>query len=274
MQYIGGMRLSRFLLTACAFGLAISTHAEARPLDSYKSIIDRNPFGLKDPVAPPVKETNPPPTQVKKEDFYLTGISTIGNPKRPKAYLVAKDASKKEYDQKFYNLSIGDKQGDVTLQEIDAKGRRVKIVYLGEEKWLSMKENGVPAPSGGAPAMAGVPGAPGVPGMTPPHAIPAPLPLPTAGGASQAQPISYPNASNTRRPVRTTGNYGANYNAPGVNMGGGVPTVGTLTPGVTTPGVDSVARNSPPPGPQTDADVLKQILMMQSQKDGPPVPTF
>ena len=251
-------------------------------MDIYKSIIDRNPFGLKDPVIPPPKDTNPPPAQVKKEDFYLTGISTIGNPKRPKAYLVAKDASKKDYDQKFYNLGIGDKQGEVTLQEVDAKGRRVKIVYLGEEKWLSMKENGVPAPAGGAPAMAGVPGAHGAPGMTPPGGVPVPvpLPLPTPGGASQAQPISYPNASNTRRPVRTTGNYGANYSSPGMNMGGGVPTVGTLTPGMATPGVDGIARNAPPPGPQTDAEVAAQIINMhanaikdaQSGVISPPVP--
>ena len=40
---------------------------------------------------------------------------------------------------------IGDRQGDLQLLDVDAKGRRVKVVYQGEEKWLSMKENGVPA---------------------------------------------------------------------------------------------------------------------------------
>src|SRR5687767_3827836 len=127
MYYIGSMQVLRMLSVACSIGFVFNVAAETRPMDSYKSIVDRNPFGLKDPVPVTPPPTNQPPPP-KKEDFYLTGISTIGNPKRPKAYLIAKDGSKKEYDQKFYNLGIGDKQGDVTLQEIDAKGRRVKIV--------------------------------------------------------------------------------------------------------------------------------------------------
>ena len=119
------------------------------------------------------------------------------------------------------------------------------------------------------------------PGTVPP---PVPLPLPNNGGAAgQPQPVSYPNAGNTRRPVRTTmpnmtanttGNYGAqasygapvNYGAPTMTQPGGMPTVGN-------PGAPGGNPNVPQ-GPQTDADVVKQILLMQSQKDGPPVPTF
>src|SRR5688572_8003492 len=110
MSYIGRMQMRRTILTALALVSAtLVAQAESRPMDSYKSIIDRNPFGLKDPTPPPPPVTNQAPV-TKKEDFYLTGISTIGNPKRPKAYLIAKDSSKKEYDQKFYNLGIGDRQ--------------------------------------------------------------------------------------------------------------------------------------------------------------------
>lgn len=288
MTYIGGMQVARIGLSVCALGFALTAGAESRPLDTYKSIIDRNPFGLKDPPTPPVKDTNPPPTQVKKEDFYLTGISTIGNPKRPKAYLLAKDASKKEYDQKFYNLSVGDRQGDVTLQEIDPKGRRVKIAYLGEEKWLSMKDNGVPGPTGVAPGMPGAPGAPMVPGMTPAGGMPAPvpLPLPNSGGGvvrgAQPQPVTYPNASNARRTLRTAGgsfNTGGipapTYNAPGampISTISGAPGVPTGQPGGPTV----------PAGPQTDAEVAEQIIRMQAtqeyqRKQGiptPPIPTF
>src|SRR5688572_12648498 len=81
MPYIRRMQGARqFILTACVVGSAIGGFAEAPVGDSYKSIVDRNPFGLKDPPPPPpAKDPNPPPA-VKKEDFYLTGISTIGNP--------------------------------------------------------------------------------------------------------------------------------------------------------------------------------------------------
>lgn len=236
MRYIADMHVTRSLIAAFAFALVLPGNAESRPFDTYNTIVVRNPFGLKDPPQQVIKDTNPPAPPVKKEDFYLTGISTIGNPKRPKAYLLAKDASKKDYDQKFYSLNIGDRQGDVTLQEIDSKGRRVKIEYLGEEKWLSMKDNGVPAPAGG-PA----PGGPMQPGMmAPPGGMPAPVPLPLpqgGGGPMQsAQPVSYPNAGNSaRRPIRTTGNFGA---------------------------MNSVQHDSP----QTDADVLRQIVMMKAQE--------
>src|ERR1044071_2112287 len=180
MPYIRRMQgAPQFILAALVIGCAVGDRAEAPPPDTYKSIVDRNPFGLKDPPSPPPpKDTNTAPP-VKKEDFYLTGISTIGNPKKPKAYLLAKDQSKKDYDQKFYNLAVGDKQGEVTLMEIDTKGRRVKIVYLGEEKWLNMKDNGFPSPAG-PPMAAGGPGQAlpiynnGVP--PPPGAIPIPLP--------------------------------------------------------------------------------------------------
>jgi hypothetical protein len=241
MFYSGGMLVTRLIFGACTFALAFSAAAEARPMDTYNTIVVRNPFGLKEPPPPVVKDTNPPAQPPKKEDFYLTGISTIGNPKRPKAYLLAKDASKKDYDQKYYSLTVGDSQGDVKLQEIDSKGRRVKIEYLGEEKWLSMKDNGVPAPAG-APA-----GGPMQPGMVAPPggvAAPIPLPLPNGGGAV-AQPISYPNAgNNNRRPIRTAG-YGS--------------TAGNF--GAVTPD-----------GPQTDADVLKQIITMkQGEKAGIPI---
>lgn len=206
------------ILAAFVIGTTFGARAEAPAANTYNSIVDRNPFGLKDPPPPPPpKDTNTPPP-VKKEDFYLTGISTIGNPKKPKAYLLAKDQSKKDYDQKFYSLAVGDKQGEVTLMEIDTKGRRVKIGYLGEEKWLSMKDNGVPTPAGPPVAM-GVPGQAmpihnnGVP--PPPGAVPIPLPVPNANpnvaaGQSPA-PITYPNAANmTRRPVRSTGRQNTN----------------------------------------------------------------
>lgn len=229
------------ILAACAFGVVVSATAEPRALDNYKSIIDRNPFGLKDPpkIEPP--QTNAPPKDIKKEEFYLTGISTIGTPKRPKAYLIAKDSQKKDYDQKFYNLTVGDRQGDVQLQEIDEKGRRVRIVYLGEEKWLSMKENGVPAPAGPAPGPPGIPN-PAMPGQPiPPGAVP----LPGAAPVAQPQPLNYPNANNRRTP-RSSPGVGAAYSSS------------------ILPSPSGAGNNSANHGPQSEAELLQQIATMQN----------
>jgi hypothetical protein len=284
VNYSGIMQLIRVLLAACVLGFTLPSFAEARLLDQYKSIIDRNPFALKDPPPPaPVATVAPKPE--KKEEFYLTGISTIGNAKRPKAYLVCKDGNKKEYDQKFYNLTVGDRQGDLTLLDVDPKGRRVKVVYMGEEKWLSMKEDGVPAPAGPAPGVPGAPIMPGAPGGAMPGT--APLPLPGSGGAPVAhpQPLSYPNANSNRRIPRTANsgyngyNNNAGYSAPnGTVSATGTPTMaGSVLPAASAGNVPPV-----PQGPQTEADVALQLLNMQanyqnSLKHGipsPPIPTL
>lgn len=245
------------ILGLCAFGLAFGAKAEQRGMDAYKSIVDRNPFGLKDPPPAVVKDA-PKTNEVKKEDFYLTGISTIGNPNRPKVYLISKDPQKKQYDEKYFNLTLGDRNGDLMLNEVDVKGRRVRITYLGEEKWLSMKDNGVPAPAGPAP------GAPGVPTLPPGSIVPppggnAPIPLPNAHNPSipQPQPLSYPNANNANRRAIRTSNTGANQNTGYSGYGGvsgAVPNVPTTTAG----GSGTYA------GPQTDAEMLQHIINLQN----------
>jgi len=278
-------RTLRILSAVCTLSFVLNLGAESRSLDTYNSIVDRNPFGLKDPPVVQPPQTNAPPA-VKKEDFYLTGISTIGNPKKPKAYLLAKDASKKDYEQKYYNLGIGDRQGDVSLQEVDAKGRRVKILYLGEEKWLSMKENGVPAPTGPAPGMQGVPGMQGhgniggAPGAVGPGGMPAPipLPLPNGGGVSpqQAAPVLYPNAGNVRRNVRSSGvnmTGGINgaptsYQYPGGTAAGNLASANAIAanPNVVNFGNQNGNPNSPQPqqAPQPEVDIAQQLLNMHA----------
>jgi hypothetical protein len=175
----------------------ISKAGDQRPPDIYRSIAERNAFGLKDAPAPvQAQPTNAAPQPAKKEDFYLTGISTIGNTNRPKAYLMSKDLSKKDYDQKYYTLSVGDKKGDVTLKQIDEKGRRVLIAYGGEEKWLSMQDNGVPAPTS-APAVNALPLIPGAPGAIPPP--PAVGNAPSGEAATGQQALNYTNNSYRNR---------------------------------------------------------------------------
>jgi hypothetical protein len=271
MHYTAGMQVARILFAVCTFGLTLSVTAELRQMDHYKSIVDRNPFGLKDP--PPVEPAKPkeaPKPPEKKEEFYLTGISTIGHNKKPKAYLLAKDAAKKEYDQKYYNLFVGDRQGDVSLLDVDTKGRRVKIAYLGEEKWLSMEENSVPAPTGPAPGVPGMmPGVPGAPGAQPLNGAAIPVPLPGAAPHPVPQPAP---AYNTRRTPRSANNaYNNNYNPGGYSAPMGsmpAPAFNSATAANTSylPSGPGAVQNAVPvpPGPQTDADVAEQILKMKA----------
>ena len=141
-----------------------------KSLDIYRSIIARNPFNLKDPPTAAAEPAKPPGPPEKKTEYYLTGISTVGFPRFPKvAYLMNKDPNKKEYAEKHINLRLGDRAGDIVLNEIDEEGRRVKVTLKNEQLWLSMKDNGVPAPAAAPIApVGGVPGAGGVrPGIQP-----------------------------------------------------------------------------------------------------------
>lgn len=133
-------------------------------LDGYRTIIERNPFNLKDAPAPSEVPKTPEPVK-KPQEFYLTGISTVGYPRFPKmAYLMNKDPGKKEYAEKYLSMRLGDRSGDVVLNEIDEVGRRVKITLKNEQLWLSMKDNGVPAPAAAQPVVN--PGG-ALPGATP-----------------------------------------------------------------------------------------------------------
>src|SRR4051812_11950478 len=107
MTYSLGMRIMGSIVLSASVLATTAMNAAERSMDQYRSIIDRNPFGLK-PMPPPIvtQPKNDTPTP-KNEQFYLTGISTIGYPNKPKkAFLMNKDNSKKEYSDKFYNMQI------------------------------------------------------------------------------------------------------------------------------------------------------------------------
>jgi hypothetical protein len=233
------MQLGRGVFALGALTAVFAVFAESRNATEYDSIANRNAFGLKDaPPAPLQTPTNRPPSEAKKEEFYLTGISTIGTPKHPKAYLVAKDAQKKDYDQKYYNLAVGDRQGDVTLKEIDEKGRRVRIEYQGEDKWLTMKDNSVPTPSGPT-ATNNFPGNP-MPGhpLTPPAAAPPPLPGANTASAGSTEP--------TNHRIRRNVNYGS---AGRSMMGYGYSASPNVTAGVSSVNEASFQANGTAPNP-------------------------
>jgi hypothetical protein len=281
-------RLARPLLLTAALVASISwAQAENRPMDNYRSIIDRNPFGLKPVPPPPPAPTNNPTPIEKPAEFYLTGISTVGYPKRPKrAYLMNKDNSKKDKD-KYYTLSLNEPAvNDMRLDEVDEKARRVKITYQDKEMWLSMKDNGVPAPAGGGMPMPGMPAIPGMqPGMNPgiapqPSAIPLPNgAVPTANPA-MSQP-SYPSQNLNRRIPRSgsTGTF---------TPGGTAAAATAATAAIPGPTINfgnssvpaqpsAIPPNAPPAAPPLDP--AEQYLRMKLEETAnrgatPPVPTL
>ena len=267
MTYSLGMRLlGSIILTASVFSASAMKAAETRSMDHYRSIVDRNPFGLKPvPPPPPQKPVETAPA-AKSEQFYLTGISTIGYPNKPKkAFLMNKDNSKKEYNEKFYNMQINDKQGDLRLDDIDEKEKRVKVTYRGEEMWLSMKDNGVPTPTSTAvpqPGMPGLaPGVPAVPAVTAPGGVPLPLPGAVPNVNAMNQPVANPSM---RRLPRS--------NQFGNNAGAAIPQP-IYAPTVTS---DQFAHPQPQinsaPQPALRPEHQALGLMLEQSQGGPPAP--
>jgi hypothetical protein len=268
MIYSLGMRFTgSIILSASVIATVAMNAAESRSMDNYRSIVDRNPFGLK-PVPPVVTpapvDTTPTP---KMEQFYLTGISTIGYPQRPKkAFLMNKDNTKKDYADKYYNMQINEKQGDLRLDDIDEKGKRVKVTYRGDEMWLSMKENGVPTPTS---TTAPQPGMPGIPGMAP--AVPN---IPGAAGVPTALPGAVPTANNAMQPsvypstrrLPRSNQYG---NANQTMQGGGSTPV--YTPNIPGAPVENQFTQNPgnqniAPQAQEPLDPALQFINMAAQK--------
>ena len=134
------------VLGACTLTLP----AFALPEDNkYRTIIDRNAFGLKDPPPPPVIDTQakePPP------NIEFTGVTVIGNEKRAWFAVLPKTPAEPIL---YVSLKAGEGSGPIELKEIfDAKGE-ARIVSMGRESTLSMKKLG--GPSVGKPGMPGVP---------------------------------------------------------------------------------------------------------------------
>ena len=182
-------------LAALAGVIAVSTAATAAPStrtrESYQTIVDRNPFGLK-PPPPPVdpEATKPPPPPAPKTDIKLTGITTIGYPKLPKkAYFQTTEQNKKE--PSFYALSEGQSKDNIEVLLIDEKRpATVKIKMAGLEQTLTFESHGIKPPASAPPQ--GIPGAPGLPGL--PGAM-------QPGGGAPGQPPGFPQPAAHPQPV-------------------------------------------------------------------------
>lgn len=231
-------------------GLALACSTPAIVNDAgnpYFGIVDRNPFGLKDPP-PPAAETNTPapPLNIK-----LTGITTILGGKR--ALFLVSDPPMPGQPAKppqSYILREGQQEGQLEVLEIDDKAGIVKILNGGMAATLDITKD--------APKLPGGPAAP-PPGGVPSPAVFVPPPAPGAAPGS---------------PAVTT------FGGKGVSIGGGPavnPSAAATRPTIParTLRLPSTAAPAPTPTPTpTQAtpqvptpSIEEQIIMMEVERE-------
>lgn len=236
--------------------------------ENYQSIVERNPFGLK-PI--PVVETVKPVVETNKpSELFLTGISTIGFPQKPKrAYLMTKDPAKK---YPYYTLSEGQEQDGIKVLEI--KENEVKIRQNGSDIAMTFASHGIkaaappPPPAGGAGGPPGPGGLPG-PGLQPggmPHPNPAAQPGSNPQVNNPGAPSITPVRSMPTRPIRTQpDNLGPTYTG---NNAVPAPAMETIT---------AAPQTGNAPAAQPEIDPAEQYLRLKLQetarrKQGLPTP--
>lgn len=122
----------------------------------YKTIVERNPFGLKPP--PPPAPAPQPATDQAKTDLKLTGITSFGS---VKAYFSATDSKSKTPE--YFSLGVDEKKDGIEVLAIDDAAKSVRIRSAGVETLMTFATHGVAAPTTPPPAAP----APGVPGASP-----------------------------------------------------------------------------------------------------------
>jgi len=268
----GGQLTLFVLLGGLSVGAAASAVNPVPSASPYDGIVDRNVFGLKPPPPPPDPEaTKTPPAKIT-----LTGIigGTILGNKRALMKTPAPQGKPGEQPkgEQSYILTIGQREGDIEVLDIDEKAGSVKVNNAGAVLTLTFEKDGAKLPATPPPP---VPGAP--PGAPVPGAIPA-VPNPAV-----PQPAN-PGFSLPTRAIRTVPSPGV-VNPAGGNYGAGLaPTMGTpvanygATPALPTYSTaQSQAQVAQAQQPQVNPE--QQMLMMELQREAnksnpkfPPLP--
>lgn len=247
---MSGVKIAALLgccMVVCA--RAATAPEESGPVGNpYQGIIDRNVFALKPPTPPPKPEENrPPPPKI-----LLTGITTILGKKLVllKVQTPAKPGAKAE--EQSMTLTLGQRQDDVEVLEIDEKNGIVKVNDYGTITNLTWEANGIKVAAAPTPQPA-VPGAP-VPGV--------PQPNPGAfnpGGPARAVP--------TGRSMRTVPGTGGQPGQPGYGNTGYNPAGTALTGlgGAASPITGS--KNWPPEVNDPDHQTILDAVYKQQHAD-------
>ncbi len=251
--------LAAFAMCTAANAITGTGDASGSP---YQSVVERNVFGLKPPPPPPDPEANKPPPP----KMFLQGITTFGGTKRAllKTQMPAKPGEPPKGEQSFV-LAEGQREGDIEVLEIDAKGGTVKVNDFGTITTLDFEHNGIktvaaapvagaaPRPAGGLPAPGANPFTPAGGAQSPPTTRPMRLPRP-AGAAASFE-------SGGATPAYASGT---------TAYGGGTPSLGLG--GTTVPLYGSTsAQTQPQPqaaaSPTSELSAEEQFLLVEANRE-------
>ncbi len=201
-------------LSALALGNGVQALTSDSPGGPYHGIVERNIFDIHAAAPPPPPDPNaslPPPPNIR-----LQGITDILGRKQVlfKVQLPAKPPNPAK--EESFILTIGERQGEIEVLEINPKAGTVKMKNYGVVTNLSLELNSDKLVSV-APPMAAPAPPPNVPQMTAPGTIAPPPTLPGLPGKFP-RTLRLPGANNTQASPSQPG--GANYGSYGGGGGG------------------------------------------------------
>lgn len=120
--------------------------AQTNPFEGV--ILTRNIFGLV-PRPPPPEQPLPPLPK-----FTLTGITTVTGPARALMKMTPVAGTAGSAGERFFNLTVGERDGDLEVLEINEKSRSVVISYSGTRLTLGFEPE---KPNATAPAVSMAP---------------------------------------------------------------------------------------------------------------------
>jgi hypothetical protein len=239
----------------------------------YQSVVERNVFGLKPPPPPPDPEANKPPPP----KMFLQGITTFGGIKRAllKTQMPTKPGEPPKGEQSFV-LAEGQREGDIEVLEIDAKGGTVKVNDFGTIATLDFEHNGIktvtaPPVAGAAPHPVGGFPAPGANPFTPaggaqPPPITRPMRLPRPAGAA----ASFESGSAT--PAYASGTPSLGLGGTTVPLYGSTPVQTQVAPQAAAPPTSQLSLEETYLMIEAERERLKQLGLDKKYPPMPPTP--
>jgi len=135
------LRMGKMMMAQVALGILLTFPTFASPDNPYLPIVDRNVFKLREPVPPPLVL---PPTTVVEEnvELILTGVVDF---RLGRWALITRTERGKP--PRGYTLSVGEREDDLQLLDIDAQAGTVRLLRGSAEVVLSLNKDGRSTPS-------------------------------------------------------------------------------------------------------------------------------
>lgn len=123
-----------------ALAVILTIPTFATPDNPYRHVVDRNIFDLREPV--PVPQPVPLPKLEDSEELMLTGVVDFRLGRW--ALITCTQHGK---PPRSYTLSVGEREDNLQLLDIDAKAATVRVRHGSGEVQLSLKKDGPSTPS-------------------------------------------------------------------------------------------------------------------------------